>query len=96
MTRADVVRERQVWIAVTAVLATTAAWLATVSIALLVDANGSRAPELFAVLRALLRAALALGRIGWPAGLAALAGTGLLLALASRPGAQAEGRVRHD
>jgi hypothetical protein len=87
-------RERRLWVAVTAVLTTALAWLATVSLVLLVNAYGGRFPEVLVVLRALTRAALALGRLGWPAA-AALVSAGLLLALALRPGARVEGKARH-
>ena len=94
MTDLGRLRERQAWIAVTAVLATALAWLATVSLVLLVNAYGGRAPEVLVVLRALARAALLLGRVGWPGMLATVA-AGLMLALALRPGARTEGRARH-
>jgi hypothetical protein len=80
---------------VTVVLATALAWLATVSLVLLVNAYGGRAPEVLVVLGTLARAALLLGRVGWPAMLAALATAGFLLALALRPGARAERQARH-
>jgi hypothetical protein len=88
-------RERHAWIAVTAVLATALAWLATLSLVLLVNVYGGRFPEVFLVLEALARAALLLGRAGWPAVLAALAIAGFLLALALRPGARLDRRARH-
>jgi hypothetical protein len=88
-------RERHAWIAVTAVLATALAWLATVSLVVVVNAYGGRAPEVLVVLRALARAALLLGRAGWPAILAALVTAGFLLALALRPGARMERKARH-
>jgi len=88
-------RERHTWIVVTVVLATALAWLATVSLVLLVNAYGGRAPEVLVVLGTLARAALLLGRVGWPAMLAALATAGFLLALALRPGARAERQARH-
>ena len=95
MTDRGRLRERHAWIAVTAVLATALAWLATLSLVLLVNAYGGRAPEVLVVLGALARAALLLGRAGWPATLAALATAGLLLALALRSGARMEGKARH-
>ena len=95
MTDTGRLRERQVWIAVTAVLATALAWLATLSLVLLANAYGGRLPEVLVVLRALARAAVALGRSGGPAAAAALAGAGLLLVLAWRPGARAEREARH-
>jgi hypothetical protein len=88
-------RERQLWIAVTAVLATALAWLATVHLVLLVNLYSGRFPEVFVVLRALMRATLLLGRVGWPALLVALAISGFLLALALRPGARMERSARH-
>jgi hypothetical protein len=95
LTNARVVRERHVWIAVTAVLATSLAWLATVDVVLLASTRATCAPEALAVLRALSHAALAVGRHGGPAALAALAAAGLLLALALRPGTGKERRARH-
>ena len=94
MTDRGGLRERHLWVAVTAVLATALAWLATVSLVLLVNAYGGRFPEVVIVLRAMTRAALALGRLGWPAA-AALLGAGLLLALGLRPGARVERKARH-
>ena len=79
----------------TAVLATALAWLATLNLVLLVSVRGGLSPEVFVVLRALTRAALALGRTGWPATPAALATAGLLLALALRSGTRAEKQARH-
>lgn len=95
MTKVQVVRERHVWIAVTAVLATSLAWLATVDLLWLASTQALRFPEALAVLRALSRAALAIGRLGGPAALAALVGAGLLLAVALRSEARTEGRTRH-
>jgi hypothetical protein len=88
-------RERQRWIAVTAVLSTALAWLATVNLVLLVNACGGHHPEVFAVLRALTRAALALGRSGGPVAAVALATAALLLALALRPATRPERQTRH-
>jgi hypothetical protein len=88
-------RERQLWIAVTAVLATALAWLATLSLVLLVNAYRDGFPEVFVVLQAMTRAALLLGRVGWPLLLAALATAGFLLAIALRPGARMERKARH-
>jgi 4-amino-4-deoxy-L-arabinose transferase-like glycosyltransferase len=88
-------RERQSWIAVTAVLATALAWLATVNLVLLVNRFADRFAEVFVVLRALAHAALALGRSGGPAALAALATAGFLLALVLRPEARSERQARH-
>ena len=95
MTDHGKLRERQLWIAVTAVLATALAWLTTLSLVMLANSYGGRFPEVFVVLRALARAALALGRSGWPAATAALATAGLLLALAWRPGTRSERQARH-
>jgi hypothetical protein len=95
LTSTGIVRERHVWIAVTAVLATSLAWLATVDLVVLASTHATCAPEALAVLRALARAILAVGRLGGPAALAALAVAGLLLALALRPGRQTEGSARH-
>ena len=95
MTDPGRLRERQLWIAVTVVLATALAWLATFHFVLLLNLYGGRFPEVFVVLRALVHAALALGRSGGPATPAALAAAGLLLALALRSGARPEGQARH-
>lgn len=81
------------WIAVTAVLATSLAWLATVIVVLAARACVARSPELVAVLRAAGHAALALGQVGWPALLAAALGATLLLVLLGRAGARADGRT---
>jgi hypothetical protein len=88
-------RERHAWIAVTAVLATALAWLATVNLVLLVNVYAGRFPEVLAVLRALRHAALALGRSGGPAIPAALVTAGLLLVLALRSGTRSERQARH-
>ena len=95
MTDRGRLRERQLWVAVTVVLATALAWLATVNFVLLLNVYRGRFPEVIAVLRALAHAALALGRSGGPAMPAALATAGLLLALALRSGARSEGQARH-
>jgi hypothetical protein len=88
-------RERQLWIAVTAVLATALAWLTTIHFVLLVNVYGGRFPEVFAVLRALAHTALALGRCGGLATPAALAAAGLLLVMALRSGTRSERQARH-
>jgi hypothetical protein len=91
-----VVRERHVWIAVTAVLVTSQAWLAATGLALLASGHAARFPEALAVLRALSHAVLAVGRVGAPWALIALAGAGSLLAGVLRVGERTEGRLRHD
>ena len=95
MTRLERVRERQVWIAVTAVLATSLAWLAAVSLTLAAGVWNRHLPEALAVLRAVSHAALALGRAGGPAALAALAGAVIVIGAALRPGRHLERRARH-
>jgi hypothetical protein len=95
LTETDTMRERHVWIAVTAVLATSLAWLATASLLWLASTHAGRVPEALAVLRALSRAVLAVGRLGGPLALAAPAGAAILLAAALRAGRHAPGRVRH-
>ena len=95
MTKADVVRERHVWVAVTAVLATSLAWLAIVSLALVAGAWADHFPGALVVLRALGHAAVAVGRLGGPTALAALAGAASLLTAMLRTGRQAERRARH-
>jgi hypothetical protein len=95
LTRMEIVHERHVWIVVTAVLATSLAWLAVVSLAVVAGAWTRHFPEALAVLRALARAALTVGRLGGPAALAALAGAVILIGAALRPRRHAEGRARH-
>jgi hypothetical protein len=84
-----------VWIAVTAVLATSLAWLATANLVWLASTLTPRATEVLVVLRALSRAALAVGRLSGPAALAALAAAALLLALALGTRSRTERRTRH-
>ena len=98
MTRERAVRERHVWIAVTAVLATSLAWLTVVSLAVATGACTRHFPEALAVLRALPRVALAVGRLGGPAALAALAalaGAVILIAVVLDPGRRPERRAHH-
>ncbi len=80
MTDRGAVRERHVWIAVTAVLVTSLAWLATLNLVLLANAYTPCCSEACAVARALGHAAVAVGQAGWPQALAALGVTGLVLA----------------
>jgi hypothetical protein len=75
-------RERHAWIAVTAVLATSMAWLAAVNTALLVGAYAGQLSDWVVVMRALLRVALHAGRPGGPVALAALVVAALTLAAA--------------
>jgi len=95
LTRERAVRERHVWIAVTAVLATSLAWLTVVSLAVATGACTRHFPEALAVLRALPRVALAVGRLGGPAALAALAGAVILIAVVLHPGRRPERRAHH-
>jgi hypothetical protein len=95
MTSTEIVRERHVWIAVTAVLATSLAWLTVVSLAVATGACTRHFPEALAVLRALPRVALAVGRLGGPAALAALAGAVILIAVVLDPGRRPERRAHH-
>jgi hypothetical protein len=95
LTRERAVRERHVWIAVTAVLATSLAWLTVVSLAVATGACTRHFPEALAVLRALPRVALAVGRLGGPAALAALAGAVILIAVVLDPGRRPERRAHH-
>jgi hypothetical protein len=88
-------RERHLWIAVTAVLATTLAWLAALSLVLLANVYGGRFPEVFIVLRSLSHVVLALGGSGGLAAAGALVAAGLLLALALRSGTRPERQARH-
>jgi hypothetical protein len=95
LTDTQIVRERHVWIAVTAVLATSLVWLATASLVLLASTHLTRFPQVLAVLRALSHAALAVGHLGGPAAPAALAGAVILLGVALQPGRHTERRSRH-
>jgi hypothetical protein len=88
-------RERHVWIAVTAGLATSLAWLSTLMLVLAARSCATHCPEIIAVLRAVGRAALAVSQAGWPALLAATLGAALLLILLWRGGASANGRTGH-
>jgi hypothetical protein len=88
-------RERRLWIAVTAALAGTLAGLAALSLVLVVNLYGDRFPEVFIVLRTLTHVALALGRSGGLAAAGALVAAGLLLALALRSGTRPERQARH-
>ena len=91
-------RERHAWIAVTAVLATSMAWLAAVSTALLLGAYAAQLSDWVVVLRALGRALLHLTRAGGPialTALAALAAAGLTLAAALPRRPRAIRSVRH-
>jgi len=91
LTRMERMRERHVWIAVTAVLATSLTWLATIVVVLGARVCAAHCPEVVAVARAAGRAALALGQAGWPALLAAPLAAGLLLALVWRAGVRVNG-----
>jgi hypothetical protein len=88
-------RERHAWIVVTAVLATSLAWLTTLIVVLGARACAARCPETVAVLRAAGRAAWVLGQAGWPVLLAASLGAAALLALLWRSGARVDGRTGH-
>lgn len=95
MTEHGRLRERRLWIAVTALLATALAWSATLSLVLLANACGGRFPEVFIVLRTLTRVALALGHSGGLMAAGALVAASLLLALALRSGTRPERQARH-
>lgn len=87
MTERSMGRERQVWIAVVAVLWTSLSWLAAVDLALLVGANEGWA-RVWVVVRALFTAARAVMEHGLPIAAAAalaLAVAGALLTISSRP-----------
>jgi hypothetical protein len=57
MMNANLSRERMAWTAVVATLATSASWLATISVALAAKQAGVMSPEVVVAGRALLRAA---------------------------------------
>jgi hypothetical protein len=74
-------RERELWIGVTAVLGTSLLWVAAVSAALLLRGYADWLPAAAALLRALGHTIVCVGRSGGPTGLLALAAAGGLLAL---------------
>ena len=97
MTSGSMVRERRLWIAAVAALATSLAWLAAISAVLLVQAYAGEMPVLVVALRAVVRVAIVLvARLGGSVVPAALLATGVtgLFVRALRAGATVE-RVRH-
>ena len=95
MTERGGLRERQAWIAVTAVLATSLFWLASAVLVLLLGAYAGGVHGFLVVMRALARAALHLGRTGGPLALAALGAVALTFAAAVRLGTRADRSARH-
>ncbi|HEY2953672.1 MAG TPA: hypothetical protein VGK89_00310 [Candidatus Eisenbacteria bacterium] len=97
MTRVIRRNERLVWAAVVAALATSASWLAVISIALLARAKGFDAPAVLAAGRALVRAAWLMVRHG--AAIVPLAllvpGLGVLFVRALRGDRALNGETRH-
>jgi hypothetical protein len=89
MNGAKILRERVAWTATVSVLATSLAWLGVMTLALMLTANAGRFSAVVVVLRAVLRAALALLAGFWPVVLAALLAAGLLLLVARAPRAGA-------
>ncbi|HVP14543.1 MAG TPA: hypothetical protein VMS88_03300 [Terriglobales bacterium] len=88
-------RERELWIGVTAVLGTSLLWIAAVSGTVLLHAYADRLPAAAALLRALGHAVVSIGRSGGPAGLLSLAVAGGLLALLRSRDGRMQRDVRH-
>lgn len=90
-------RERMVWAAIVAALATSAAWLAAIGVALLASRAGFEGQEIWAAGRALVRIAWHLIREAAPASMLALlaAGTIVVVAWARGGGEPGERRERH-
>jgi hypothetical protein len=72
MKNANLSRERMTWVALVAALATSASWLAAISLALLARRSGIVTPATLVTLRALARAAWLLLRQAAPVALVAL------------------------
>jgi len=97
MNERHILRERQVWIAVVAALATTTAWLGILNLALLAMAHSAAWSGFWVLAKALARAAVLALQHGValvPMGLAAVALVALL-ALALGRERRREGGVRH-
>ena len=90
-------RERLAWTAAVIALATSASWLAAISLVLLVRQAGAEAPEVVVAARALFRVAWVLVRQAAPAAVLVAIGSGLLVLIARAlwSGAPARGRARH-
>ncbi len=88
-------RERQVWVGVTAVLGTSLLWLGAVSGLLLLRDYAARVPGAVAVLRACAHALLTVGLDSAPVAWLALAVAGVLLALLVPAAARAKRSMRH-
>lgn len=93
----DLSRERMAWTAAVIALATSASWLAAITLALLARQAGAEAPEVVVAARALFRVAWALIRQAAPAAALVAIGFGLLalVARALWSGTPARGRARH-
>jgi hypothetical protein len=88
-------RERAVWAAVVAVLATTACWLAAITVTLLARQAGLAAPEWLVAGRALVRVAWMLVREAGPVALLALVTAGLIIMFLRAHVLPANGEARH-
>jgi hypothetical protein len=96
MKNANPSRERMAWVAVVAALATSASWLAAISLALLARQSGVVSPEALVAMRALARAAWMLLRQAAPVALVALFVAGVIaLAWTHANEARVEERTRH-
>lgn len=98
MREVDLSRERQAWTAVVLALATSASWLAAISVALLARQAGVETPEVLVAGRALVRVAWLLVRQVAPAALLALLVSGLIVLFARmqrRVAPVKEGGARH-
>ncbi len=96
MREANLSRERIAWTAVVVALATSASWLAAISVALAAKEAGVVTPEVLVAGRALLRAAWLLIRHAAPAALAAAFVCGVIaLAWVRRNEEMARNGARH-
>ena len=83
MTETTRVRERQVWIALVAILATSMAWLLVINVMLVMRGHAVALPTAFVVARTLFRAMFLIARQSWPIFVAAVLGWSLIAVLAS-------------
>ena len=97
MTERNLTRERMVWTAAVAVLASSLAWLALIDLGLLLGARVARLGPALVVARAMAHATLAVLMSAWPLALAALVAAAVMLGIArsARGTGAAEKEVRH-
>jgi hypothetical protein len=85
MTQRNLGRERLMWTAAVAILATSLAWLAVVNFALILSAHGANFSAAWLVVRTIARVAWALISKAWPLVPAAAAAAALILLATSAP-----------